>query len=88
MKLVFCKNCHDVFKLPQRTSKPRVCFCGKTTGYYEDDLNAVIKGEHAVPIGFANNSLRRAIMRQPYAGDGEEFTAFVIPKHCSTVKHE
>jgi hypothetical protein len=35
-------------------------------------------------LGFANNSLENAIKNQPQSGIGELFTAFVIPKQCST----
>ena len=88
MKLVLCKKCQDVFKLPSITGAPRFCSCGSTTGHYEDDLNAVIKGKHAVALGFANSSLRDAVLHQPDNGLGKEFTAFVIPKKCGTIKHE
>ena len=40
----------------------------------------------AVPIGFANSTLVRAVHNQPKDGMGENFTAFVIPKICSTYK--
>jgi len=83
MKLVACKECQDVFKL---TYDKRRCACGKTWGYYkEDGLNAVYGGIPAVPIGFANNSLRDAVLAQPTEGWGKRFEAFVIPKFCPTM---
>ena len=83
MKLVACKECQDVFKLDY---EKRRCKCGKTWGKYkEDGLNAVYGGWPAVPLGFANESLREAVLAQPTEGLGRRFEAFVIPKFCSTM---
>jgi len=35
----------------------------------------------AVPIGFANSTLVKAVHNQPKDGMGENFTSFVIPKN-------
>jgi hypothetical protein len=67
--------------------KPRTCKCRGVGGYYKSDgVNAEYWGEHAVPLGFANVSLGRAILNQPESGKGREFKAFVIPKVCPTMK--
>ena len=84
MKLILCKECSDVFKLSQE--EVRTCSCGKCSGKYTDYLNAWYSGEPAVPIGFANRSLIKAIKLQPQEGMGEKFEAFVIPKDCPTFK--
>lgn len=81
MKLLFCKNCYDVFKLIRRSRK---CKCGLTKGKYSDNLNATYTGEHAVPLGFSNFSLGNAILNQPESNRGKTFEAFVIPKNCET----
>lgn len=84
MKLIFCANCWDVFKLAMES---RTCYCGECSGHYlEDRLNAVYSGESAFPLGFANSSLLLAVDRQPEEGMGKEFTAFVIPRECPTMK--
>jgi len=84
MKLILCRRCQDVFKL-QTTQ--RECGCGATWGRYDDDgLNAVYSDEFGVPIGFKNDSLRRAVRNQPSEGRGEPFVAFVIPKECPTMR--
>jgi hypothetical protein len=83
MKLLFCKSCNDIVKLIETK---RTCKCGKVGGKYTDDLNAVYFGEMAVPIGFANSTLVKAINNQPQNGIGENFTSFVIPRDCSTYK--
>lgn len=83
MKLILCKECQDVVRL---IDIKRTCKCGKVGGKYIDNLNAVYFGEMAVPIGFANSTLVKAIRDQPKDGIGETFTAFVIPKKCSTYK--
>jgi len=82
MKLIFCKGCQDVFKLD---TEPRTCKCGATSGRYLDDLQAEYKGLWAVPIGFLNSSLARAVKNQPESGMGEPFMAFTIPKECDTM---
>lgn len=86
MKLIYCKKCHDVFKLDHEL---RYCKCYSCWGLYLDDgLNAVYKGRCAVPLGFANSTLVEAVHNQPKEGMGEEFTAFVIPKKCPTMKRK
>ena len=83
MKLLLCKECQDVVRL---IDIKRVCKCGKIGGKYIDSINAIYFGENAIPIGFANNSLRLAVHTQPTVGMGKDFTAFVIPKNCPSYK--
>jgi hypothetical protein len=86
MKLLFCSSCNDVIKLDY---KPRTCKCLKVGGrYLADGLNATYWGDTAVPLGFADASLGRAILNQPKEGKGREFSAFVIPKVCPTMRKE
>ena len=82
MKLLLCKNCQDVIRLVQ--GEVRTCRCGKVSGKYLDDLNAIYSGEEAIPLGLANGSLVEALRNQPEEGKGKVFTAFVIPKNCYT----
>jgi hypothetical protein len=82
MKLLFCKNCQDVIRLQQEET--RTCKCGKVSGKYLDELNAIYSGDDAVPMGIANGSFVEALHNQPEDGWGEVFTAFVIPKNCYT----
>jgi hypothetical protein len=82
VKLILCPSCHDVVKL---LTKARTCDCGASWGKYTDNLNAVYGGD-AIPLGFANGSLVKAIKDQPNEGNGKEFLAFVIPKNCDTMK--
>jgi hypothetical protein len=58
--------------------------CGKCKGHYIDGIYAVYSGDCAVPLGFANSTLVKAVNNQPQSGMGENFTAFVIPKICET----
>jgi hypothetical protein len=84
MKLLRCGLCGDVFSLHLEM---RSCHCGDTKGMYlEDCVSAIYYGEHAKPIGFANNSFKSALVNQPERGLGEDFKAFVIPKECETFK--
>jgi protein-arginine kinase activator protein McsA len=82
MKLILCPHCHDVFKLQ---FKIKHCKCGKCFGKYTDKINATINKE-AIPIGFCNSTLVQAIKKRPNSGNGKEFTAFVIPEICPTIK--
>ncbi len=85
MKLIICVECSDVVKLD---TDFRSCNCGKSGGMYlEDGLNARIHGEHAIPIGFNNHTLRHALVNRPERGMGSRFEAFVIPKQCDTIDH-
>jgi hypothetical protein len=82
MKLLYCKNCKDVFNLSKRLKE---CSCKKTYGWYlENGLDAVYYGDDAVPLGFDNDSFINARMSQNDIGNGVVFTAFVIPKKCET----
>lgn len=86
MKLLLCRLCSDVFKLG---FKPKSCDCGAVNGkYLKDGLNAEVWGkeEALIPLGLHNPELVEAIRNQPESGMGEEFTAFVIPKQCPTIK--
>lgn len=81
MKLIICTECQDVVK---GHTEARTCKCGSSCiKYSEDGLNAVYWGP-AIPLGFANSSLRKAVLNQPADGMGERFEAFVIPKSCPT----
>lgn len=89
MKLLHCKSCFDIVAL---CSEDRACLCGKSSGYYKDKLNAVVKGPCMV-LGISNPSFIEATARQMYSGDkedgqGREFTAFIIPTNCSSVEHD
>jgi len=82
MKLIYCKYCDDVFKLGYKT---KTCKCGRCYGKYVDEANAIINSD-AIPVGLANTSFQYALAAQPEEGQGTKFTAFVIPKECSTIK--
>jgi hypothetical protein len=88
MKLIYCPKCHDVVKIGFLRSV-RYCECESCWGYYKrrDKLNAVYGGS-AVPLGFANSSLAKAVRNQPEQGMGERFEAFVIPESCPTFMQE
>lgn len=80
MKLLFCPDCQDVFKL-QKTVKS--CQCGRCSGRYINNLEAVYND--GIPLGFDNTTLGMAIANQPVAGWGKKFDAFVIPKNVPTL---
>lgn len=86
MKLLYCKNCHDIVKL---TIQVATCACGATKGMYIDTLKAQYTGEAAIPLGIHDKSFQEALTKQPIkdAPDrkgGVRFEAFVIPQSCET----
>lgn len=84
MKLLLCRKCYDVFKL--NDERVRFCQCGAIGGRLIDGLNAEYWGQEAVPLGFANSTLAKAVVNRPADGMGRLFDAFVIPIHCETMK--
>ena len=59
MKLIFCDKCWDVFKLDYNE---RTCKCGKCSGRYINNSEAVVNGEgYSFAIG--NGSLVDAIRK-------------------------
>lgn len=66
--------------------RERKCLCGRTSGYYlTDGHNAIISGQYALPVGINNSSFGRAA-RGRGNHMGTNFTAFVIPRICKTIK--
>ena len=80
MKLIFCPDCQDVFKLAKTL---RSCECGKCSGKYINNLDAVYN--NGIPLGFNNQSLGMACAAQPVAGWGKKFEAFVIARNVPTM---
>ena len=75
MKLIFCKECQDIFKLD---FEMRFCKCKKSSGKYLDNSKAVYYGEFAIPIGINNHQLANAVYN-PNA-QSTNFDAFVFDK--------
>lgn len=85
MKLLFCKKCDDVFKLQHDNYS--FCKCGQVGGKYIGELKSEYfedEKDIAIPLGFNNYSFYPAIKNQRYDGNGNEFTAFVVPKESKT----
>lgn len=59
MKLIFCLDCFDVFKLD---AEERHCKCGKCSGRYINNTEAVTNGKgYSFAIG--NGSLMQAVLQ-------------------------
>ena len=89
MKLLLCKECHDIFNL--KVGEIKQCSCGKVKGMYTDNLNAWHVG--GVPLCIANGSLREAMSTQvdmdhnePDEFYGTGFHAWVCPRNSTTFK--
>jgi hypothetical protein len=97
MKLLLCELCGDVFSLRKDA---RYCKCGENGGRYVDNINVEVWGTEAIVLGFANNTLMKALSEQKQYGDltekmggiygnqvmGRPFTAFIIPESASSVR--
>ena len=59
MKLLFCYDCYDVFKLDV---EERSCKCGHVTGRYIDNTYAETNGK-GISLAIGNGSLMSAIQR-------------------------
>ena len=86
MKLIYCPDCGTIINLDKHKTQ---CRCQASWGVYEDDGYNAYYGGKAIPIGILNKSFFDSIKKQPELGSGKIFTAFTIPKLCSTfVKHQ
>lgn len=59
MKLLFCPECQDIFKL--KVGEMRFCECGHVYGKYADNGRDAYVSESGVSIAIGNGSLREAI---------------------------
>lgn len=58
MKLIFCPDCHDVFKLD---FDERKCKCGICSGRYINNSEAVTNG-NGVSLAIGNGSLNQTVI--------------------------
>jgi len=77
----------------------RKCRCELSGGQYLSEVQAVIWGRNAVPLGIANQSFAAALSHLPglskrghnfevfLARSESCFDAFIIQKKCKTLKH-
>ena len=88
MKFILCTECQDVVKVA--TKEKRYCMCGKVWGQTIDHINIRVSNNHeTVVLGFSNSELKKAVARCPTNQKwGEQFLAFVIPKHSQSVHRE
>ncbi len=90
MKLLLCKECHDVVR--PLIGKKRWCQCGKCSVIGDNDnVTVFYSGEKATMLGFKNSSFASAVVGQPLEGMGKDFVAFVLPKKCQSaikIEHE
>ncbi len=66
MKLLFCKQCNDVFRLKSKVS---VCDCGETFGKYNEDGDTatVSSSPRTAVVGIYNTFWRDVIYSRPVA---------------------
>ena len=83
MRLLYCKDCRDVFRLVQ--NKKRLCRCGKSGGM-QVHVNLANFFGPAAPIGFNESSLKETI-DEPY-DTYSQFEAYVIQECLTFVRVE
>ena len=64
MKLIFCKNCWDVFKLT--VGELRACGCGRCVGQYDDNRHTAVTNGEGYALAIGNGSLLDAIRGEKY----------------------
>ncbi len=75
MKLLFCLECHDLFKL-QFTR--RSCKCGKVIGWYKNNSEAIVNGE-GLSLAIDNHDLAKIIINNLPIKDNHYITCWVRP---------
>jgi hypothetical protein len=84
LKLIYCKNCGDIYSLGGTVKS---CSCGKTRGVYIDTENAIYGGDNAICLGIDNNAFEASRNRQRLDGYGVRFDSYICALHCnSTIK--
>jgi hypothetical protein len=61
MKVIYCKECGDLFKLTREGL--RTCKCGNVSGRYREDGKHAEVSESAVSIKIPNGHIKRAVHR-------------------------
>lgn len=88
MKLLFCPECLDVFKLQFRD---RSCSCGVSRGHYEKDGERVtVRG--GLVMGLGNRSLLLGLQSVAHMGDlaerGPDLSCWFFPPGYDKVRRE
>ena len=88
MKFIYCRTCHDVFKL---ALKERRCECGRTSGWYlKDGHSAEVHGKEAEVIGIDDKTLVMALksaeIEHPTHGLGPDVRAWVFPRNYYRIR--
>ena len=77
MKGIICDCCEDIFFL---TKEKKVCKCGRSSGKYVDNRNAIISG-YAIPFGIDTNAI--PLLKYGYI---TETNLFRIKLPCHSIK--
>lgn len=82
MKLLYCKHCGDILKLHYKTQPKRTCLCGRSFGYYVDNIAVHIFGPCFV-LGMNNQEFQQG---HPLPGD--EWTIWRFSTTYPHITHE
>lgn len=77
MILIFCPHCQEARSLSSK--ELRSCSCGKSQGRYTEDGTKCQISEAAIPLGIANDTLRRGMENRPQEGLGFRLDSLVLP---------
>ena len=88
MKLLYCPDCNDMFNL---SLSAKTCSCGKVSGMYTDNLNAIYN--EGIPFCIHNQDFMEAISAQKYNDEespeiffGARFKAWICPANSKTFR--
>ena len=83
MKLIYCINCSDLFRL---TLDPKRCICGDSGGYYKEDGHNAWVSDKSVVLGMDNMDLSDAVSLYRRDGTGRVIMAFILNEKASTIE--
>lgn len=88
MKLLFCRECNDLFNLQ---SQPKYCSCKRVGGCYVNGREAIFverKENDAVLLGIHNDEFGVAVTHAltPRITMGTLFKSWIINRPCATFK--
>ena len=83
MKLIYCINCSDLFRL---TLDPKRCICGDSGGYYKENGHNAWVSEKSIVLGIDNGDLVRQLSHYLKTGKGTKLDAFIIADKASTIE--
>ncbi len=84
MIIIICSICREGVSITKKGR--RACPCGRAFGYYREEGAAVLS-PYALPLGIANESIKRGFEERPQTGWGLSVEALILPAAGLTIDH-